>query len=261
MQCIYPHTLVPYRGLKKQMCFDEILQDVDGLKSARRINGSKSEFEVDEDCKRRLPDDVMKELHKELPDLSMNLLTDDSPVEYLKFIQKGDAGKAWHGEDIDVAKCIKSVEEVKGDYYPLVFNISEIHNKEFPYDSTFQSNNEIEKGGRSIVGIIGKKSTPYCKDKTSEVIGKFSVIHKPTNMNYWHVTLRIEIPKGSEPLKRGKAKQKRRFATEEILKAVLEKDYESTTRIRSKHYIDSNVCKIRRLISKWKRDHQCYCIP
>ena len=124
---------------------------------------------------------------------SMNLLGGTfRAADHLKLKQGGRGLNAWDGATfLTQDEMDRSYEEIEA--YPIYYDVSTFHKRTFPYEKSMPGGKNRHGSPQQEVGIVidaakvGWGETQSA-DKSYAVI---EIVHEPTFMNYWHVTLRV----------------------------------------------------------------------
>lgn len=136
---------------------------------------------------------------KNLAEMSVNLLGGDFMPEYVKFTPRGPKPLS---VDISFDVVYSYSPDAKGVY----MSISDINAHTFPSIRKFPTQQDYEKVKEAIedptesdkarlVAVFNKRKS-FSKETEYEVRYRISVMHRPTNANYWHC--QIEIAPDSE---------------------------------------------------------------
>ena len=123
---------------------------------------------------------------------SMNLLGGAFRVpDHLKLRQSGRGVDNWDGATFltqDEMDC--SYEEVEA--HPIYYDVRALHKKTIPYEKNMPHRKNFYGKSQSEIGSAIEAGKAGWGE--AQVIGKFNavleVVHEPSLMNYWHVTLR-----------------------------------------------------------------------
>lgn len=189
----YPEELVPKESYTLAMDFNAIMDDSCSLFVGRRMEGSPNELEEIDDNLYVMPDEVSENMVSKVPDMSMNILTTVSKIDYLKWQQTKNACEIWDGKIIDIKDFVGDVNFIPSSY-AIIYDARNLHGIKIPYTKSFNSKKEYMEGKKycdhveELIDANFTKRTPYPFSAQSKLN------HKPTNMNYWHVTLDIYEP-------------------------------------------------------------------
>lgn len=159
----YPETLLPQQGYKQvvidQLAGDYILVRQSSLPSEKLIDDNGGLY-----AESLLPEPFESNL-KQLYGWSCFLLGIFQKEHIHIKVKNGDRTKNWNYVD---SCAIPNDNEIEMNTLPPLFLlVKDVHNKDFPYPNPQQQNSKDTK-------------------KTTKLIGKCAVEHKPSNCNFWH---------------------------------------------------------------------------
>ena len=185
----YPKIILPRKSYVSQINFDSFTTNYDLIVIRRTDKDTKIAF--DELGKLRV--DALIPSLKEAPELSMNLFGGLFEIKHLKYIPKKDGLLEWKNQlNINLKDYLDSFE-IEEKVFPIFFLLNEIHNQHFPYDRSSQDPQIVKlkktmKKSRNANFIISK--------------GQTIVVHKPINLNYWHVEFHLKDMETNQIAKR-----------------------------------------------------------
>ena len=173
----YPLSILPKSQYIQRINIDKLYRDI-SLIIVRRSDKPKEEvfnkFGI-------MREDVIT--RGDIPGMSMNLLGGKFKYEHIRFNPVGEAAKTWtNNEKIfysQYRKCVNLLPLTT----PIFFEISNLHNIDFPYPRS--KDKDLEKLMNAL------QIEPIESDGKFELHGKSSISHEPTRLNYWHVEFQI----------------------------------------------------------------------
>lgn len=204
----YPIGLVPLPKYLQMIDLSSIIDASCPLFVGRRMNGDPQGFvEIDDDLY-LMPNEISQELSGHVPDMSMNMLTSISKVDYLKWQQIKSASDSWDGSEIKVQDYNDCVSFISSSY-AIIYKASNLHNINIPYKKSFNSMKEYQEGKQYVDYVEKLIDKNFQKSNEYDFTAISKLEHKPTNMNYWHVTLDIYEPDKDTFLKNNKGKYRK----------------------------------------------------
>lgn len=140
-----------------------------------------------------LKDDIIKQ--RDVPGFSMNLLGSFYLLKHIKFKAKSRGAFTWaQNTKIYMTDFIDDYEVVSV-YCPLTYDLNTIHNAIVPFTSQ-----ATDKGMKKDVENYYKawNLTPEITGTEYKFYGRMIIKHEPTNLNYWHVELKLFHPQNQE---------------------------------------------------------------
>jgi hypothetical protein len=178
---IYPDCLLPKNRYVSRINLEEIFEH-QLLFILRRSNKSFSETFIQVGEISILREDAID--YKEVPNMSVNLMGGKFVPDFLRFIPKDEGIKEWDGrERIFLYEYLKSYSVLPSEPCAIYFDASKIHNCSIPYNR--KKDKQVDKFYRL------KEFTPPFEEGKYKLTAELRVAHVPTNMNYWHVELKL----------------------------------------------------------------------
>lgn len=259
---------------------DEVMGVFPSLRVSRRMDIKDEDWKDLGDGISLLPEDIMrkyimnegenikeekKNRGSEIPDMSMSMITDKSRREYLGLVQGKIAREAWNGKNPKVEKYMGDIKQKDAEWHTISYRLDKLHNKTFPYQGKIKDRAEFENVKGEIViehrNEQAKKTVlkNFSKNQLYGFRAYMSVEHKPTMMNYWHVTLCVRAHSNSEPIKSSRSENNRNICEQAFLKILrqgYEIDYEHADRLDRKLYTVSSISwrKTNRYWNRISRD-------
>lgn len=223
---MYPPNLIPIKGWKKKIDIENA-PNFPVVRRVLRNLDEDSNFFIDLGqgvCHIKLEADLESLGLKSFVDLSMNIISEDSSIEssnYYHDILKCDDNKKgnWNGEEVFLNKY-GDVYHYTPSCYFLVFESKNLHNIQFPFHKKYNSVEEWNSEKDDIDSLI---DFVFNKNKTYSVMGKTTLKHDPTPLNYWHIVIDVHAPNSKPPLKNAKSKWKQDVQTS-IFENVIRKN-------------------------------------
>lgn len=172
----YPSCILPKVSYQAKLNIDDLVNNFD-IFLLRRSNKKKSETFNELGI---LREDAI--VGNEVPFLSMNLLGGLFKAKHCKYNpkMKTKATEKWDGNKrIYLADFINDYA-VLPITSQIVYNVKDIHNIPVPF-----SVSESNKDGKKLFEALKAKKV----GTRFELLGKTSIEHDPTNLNYWHAEL------------------------------------------------------------------------
>lgn len=205
---VYPIGLVPLPEYLQMIALSSIIDASCPLFVGRRMEGSPQGFvEIDDDLY-LIPDEISQTLTAHVPDMSMNMLTNISRVDDLKWQQIKSASDSWEGNEVNVDDFRDCVSIVSPSY-AIIYKASNLHHINIPYKKSFNSMKEYQEGKKYVDNVEKLIDKNFQKSNEYDFTAISKLEHKPTNMNYWHVTLDIYEPDKDTFLKNSKGKYRK----------------------------------------------------
>ena len=205
---VYPIGLVPLPEYLQMIDLPSIIDASCPLFVGRRMDGYPQGFvEIDDDLY-LIPNEISQTLTAHVPDMSMNMLTNISRVDDLKWQQIKPASDSWEGNEVNVDDFRDCVSKVSPSY-AIIYKASNLHNINIPYKKSFNSMKEYQEGKKYVDNVEKLIDKNFQKSNEYDFTAISKLEHKPTNMNYWHVTLDIYEPDKDTFLKSSKGKYRK----------------------------------------------------
>lgn len=191
----YPFSIIPKAAYKKQLDFIELTDKYPDLLVLRLVSGNESEFYSDGPGPKELTDRIFSGT---VQNLSMNLLGGKYKLKHYPFIPKNDgASDPWNGKKVDISRYKDSYQDISLSFY-VCFNVRDIDRKPYPFSVTFNDENERDIMKTKIEASLSERQILIDHDVVGKFISKtekvdvevyMQLVHRPNNLNYWHVTL------------------------------------------------------------------------
>jgi hypothetical protein len=172
----YPFRLLPKKNYFEKIQTEKLFEDIDCY-LVRRSNFDAIKTFINNEV-------IEKALFKEdneMPGLSMNLLGAKFKENHIIFNPKKIGSKPWtHFRSCFYLRELSELEiEIFNNSCPIFFKINDLNG----YKISF------ERGTKELNDILKRKaSSSGSKNNGKEILdGEVEVMHKPTNLNYWHI--------------------------------------------------------------------------
>lgn len=243
---------------------DEVADAMPSLMVARRIDLKDEDlidlgdgyYSLTEDMLRKylmnehpdMTDKEKKGAKSHIPDMSMSMMTDKSRRDYLKFRQTGKARNAWNGKNVKIGNYINDIKRSEGRWCSISYRVDKLHNKSIPYQGKFKDQKEFDKYKGDVGSVRDKKIIlkNFSKNNEYPLIAYMRLEHKPTMMNYWHMTLCIRPFKDSPDIKDSNSKRNQAICNQaftKILRVGYKINYDGRDVMDGRLYIDYTVTK------------------
>lgn len=206
----YPTSMFSYKGLTDSKNIDQILKECPNSAVVRRVIGKEDDFLRDMgDGTYTIPRETAKMMLEDAIDMSMNLYTTKCPIDNYHYLQnKQPACASWKSDiKFKIKDCKKHLRYEK-DCFSLVYPISHLHNKPGKYNRIYDKSSRVAYNEQLnyIEKAINAIDKSFSSSTTYQLSYQLKITHKPVNANYWHATLDIEAPSGSNLILRNKSK-------------------------------------------------------
>ena len=178
------------------MCTDEMLTLMGDFCLLRRCDcaedkGIKTELVGEGGCP-FLTHEALSD--QRIANMSMSLLGALFQKEDIRFKQTDEAMADWNGCNVDADRLILTfVEEVPEPWFTVIWCANGLHNQEVPYkkggikaDGYNQFKDEVERVRGIVLGTLAEYNAA-----ADPLYGLTKIIHRPSNLNYWHFTLDV----------------------------------------------------------------------
>jgi hypothetical protein len=256
----YPSGLVPYIGLVRKIEIPDLTKPENCFDVARRIRKDKLELIDLEDDYFIIPFAMRSDFFesRDVPDLSMNIMCRDSRPEGVNYNQLGIAHDKWDKKTVIPHKYAKFVKHE--DTVALVFKASDFHKKTIPYYKAILKKKDFD----DLVSYMDKEdeqtqqllNAQFASGNKYKVQGCMELEHKPTMMNYWHVTLVLHEA-GGKIVKKAQSEAQRsmcKFVIDHVLatKGIIDK--KGCKFLNPIYYLDTEVNSALASICRWFRN-------
>lgn len=119
---------------------------------------------------------------KDVPGLSMNLLGSFYLLKHVKFRTIGKGAQPWLNTKIYMTDFINHYE-VLNNFCPIIYKLNDLHNASVPFIN--KKNKDTDKF------IKANNLMPEIIETQYKLKGKIIIKHEPTNLNYWHIELKL----------------------------------------------------------------------
>lgn len=189
---VYPHKMVPYKGLSKSKTVDDLLT-VGDFAIARRIDLTAEEAGI------RMVGGVAllqrdalgaHQIYNFSPYLSTTLLGVGASLSDCAYRQTKPGDSDWDGEMVCPKNYVGCVEH-KSPCIQLVYVATNLHEQPVRYNKKFSKESEA----RAELALMKDSSIDvtvskwFDKSNSYPLTGKIFLRREPTMLNYWHVVL------------------------------------------------------------------------
>jgi hypothetical protein len=177
-----------------------------------------------------------KVIHQDdIPGMSMNLLGSYFKVEHIKYRLLREAANKWQGKTIFLSNYVDLIDQFI-IYSPIIYSSKTLHNVSIPF--IYDSN---DKAAKKDV-IAWEKATGLTAELVKEeyrLKGRLFLQHEPSNLNYWHVELKLFDAMKKEVKKYEGTRRKTAidYVLEHYLSIAYSEVPESLKKIDEKHYL------------------------
>ncbi|WP_289300746.1 hypothetical protein [Xylanibacter muris] len=140
-------------------------------------------------------------------DWSTNLLGGEFKIEDILWKQKGDGIIEWNEEDVDICDYDECYEQM-AQANSVFITVNCLHKTIVPYRRKFGSKGDLEQYAEKTHDIDKEIIEQYHAGYEPECHATVTVEHKPTKLNYWHMTIEITPRDLTEPMPRDGKKNK-----------------------------------------------------
>jgi hypothetical protein len=171
----YPIFILPNTRYKIKMDLDELLQR-NNVYIVRR-----SDLPLNESFNSAKKLKAAAIPLKRIPDLSTNLLGAFFKAKHIKYFVYKPGADAWNGLKVRIKNFNNSYKKAE-DSEPIFIEAKELQNIPIPFKAVNNSTNRNRAG-----------NLPFEPNEQNEIqlSGKTQLVHSPTNLNYWHIELKV----------------------------------------------------------------------
>lgn len=200
--CEYPIRLLPQRLYVKSIKVDKLCAQCTQPFLARRHDGETVPFHYIGG--RRILDEGV--INNDVLDWSTNLLGGGFKTEDICWGQHEHGTDEWDGEDVVLDNYEGCYEQISACCLFIAFN--SLHNITIPYKRRFGSIKDLEQYAEKTNDISMDIVNLWDINNEAECNATINVEHKPTMLNYWHMTIGITPKDFIEPMSRDGKKNK-----------------------------------------------------
>lgn len=196
--CEYPQRILPKKQYVDRIDINQLCSICKKTSLARRLDVETEPYHYIGNHK------LVNEgvINNDVLDWSTNLLGGEFKIEDICWRQKGDGCAEWNNEDIDICDYNSECYEQTTSKYCAFITIECLHNIEIPYKRRFGSKKDVEQYAEKTQDITIDVIKAWNQDNEPECHATIVVEHKPTMLNYWHMTVGV-IPRDfKEPISR-----------------------------------------------------------
>lgn len=200
----YPYEVVPKATYKKRLVFKALRSDHPNMFVLRMVKGRKEDYYDESSDNQELTDRIFQGT---IQNLSMNLLGGKFKIEHYSFRPKNDgASDEWNGGDVDLSLYKDSYIDETPSFY-VCFNADDIDGTTYPFPIKFSNQDERDSMEKKASAIFDEREIQIDQDVVDKFVSSedkvnvqvlMQLVHRPNNLNYWHVTLDTTRPDNSE---------------------------------------------------------------
>lgn len=187
----YPSRILPKTCFKNYIEFDSLFEGQTVYLLRRSDSPLDLTFNHLDDTY-TLKDDILN--LSDIPNLSVNLIGGRFKIKHAKFKLdiKSEACKLWDGKSSIFLSDHLNNYSISDTFCHIFFDSTNIHDLDVPYSKPYDK--KLENLLKSLEKDIKPENNKF------HFIGKIKFIPMPTNLNYWHVELKI-FDFNNEPIK------------------------------------------------------------
>lgn len=201
--CQYPIRILPQKRYVKNINIDELNEHCKKSFLVRRLAPDENPFH-NIGGQKLLKEGVIKD---DVLDWSTNLLGGEFKVEDIQWKQEGEGCSYWKGEEINIADyegCYTCLESV----YPVFIAIGKLHKMGIPYKRKFGQKSDVIHYAEDTHDLTKEDVEQWTPKEDPQCHATITVEHKPTKLNYWHMTVEITPLDFKEPMDRNSKRSK-----------------------------------------------------
>lgn len=201
--CEYPIRILPKEQYVRRIDVGLLHKECQTSLLARRLDAEECPFHYI-GGRKLLNEGVIND---DVLDWSTNLLGGEFKIEDVFWRQKGEGIEEWNDGDVDICKYNGCYEHTKSSYCVFIA-INSLHNITVPYKRVFGSKSDLEKYLEKTHDITVDAIEQQHAGYEQECRATITIEHKPTKLNYWHMTIEITPKDFTEPITRDGKKNK-----------------------------------------------------
>ncbi len=222
----YPRSILPKQNYTPLLNIDAMSKEAD-LFIVRRADVSCKEIFNEAGT---LKDDVIRS--KDVPRLSTNLLGSYYLLKHIKFRTMKNGAEPWlNRTKIHLLDFINDYEVLK-KICPIIYKLNNLHNAPVPFIN--------KKNKHSDNFIKANNLTPEIIGVEYKLKGKIKIVHEPTNLNYWHVELKLYDALDTEVTRKDDnawARSSKRYVLEHFLSVPMFETPKNIQAINKSYYV------------------------
>lgn len=194
--CDYPSRILPNRQYVRRINIDELHVKCQNSLLIRRLDSD--EYPFHEIGGRKLLNEGV--INDDVLDWSTNLLGGEFKIEDICWRQTLKGVAEWNGEEVDIHNYDGNYHQIVPTYY-IFIKINCLHKATIPYNRKFGSKKELEQYAKKTNDVT-KDNIDWYVDNEVECHATITIEHKPTMLNYWHMTIEITPRDFDKPMPR-----------------------------------------------------------
>lgn len=200
----YPNEVVPKPTYKKRLAFKTLRSDYPTMLVLRMVKGRKEDYYDKSSENYELTDRIFQGT---IQNLSMNLLGGKFKIEHHSFRPKNDgASDEWNGGEVNLSKYKGSyIDEIPSFY--VCFKVDDIDGATYPFPIQFDNQQDRDSMEVRATAVFAEREVQIDHDVVDKFVSSaekvnvqilMQLVHRPNNLNYWHVTLDTTRPDSSD---------------------------------------------------------------
>lgn len=181
----YPDDIIPKSSWVMKIDIEGLLSDNIYAMIVRRLDGEENQLTRVMNGQRFITQCAMDQMID--PDLSMSLLGGGFLLENHVIRPRKEIDIPWNGQNVDKNTFTDQIVKIN-PAYPAVYYVYDLHNREVPYNKGYNKEKDAYKTLNNNK-IIDRIKDIFPENKQIQYLGRTQINHKPTQWNYWHVTL------------------------------------------------------------------------
>ncbi len=184
--CEYPIKILPKKQYVKCINIDDLCAQCKRAVLVRRIDCDELPFHYIGGYK------VLNEgiINDDVLEWSTNLLGGDFDIKDICWRQFGKGIEEWNEGDVNICDYSGSYEQIKSVNYVSIY-LCRFHNKNIPYKRKFGSRKDLEQYTEKTKELNKDIIEHWSSENEFDCIATITIVHKPTMLNYWHMTIEI----------------------------------------------------------------------
>lgn len=220
---LYPDLLIPQKEYKckSDTIIDELCAKQDFYIS-RRVDGSFDSLTYFQGGQYRLKDDALQCYDERL---SMNILGAGFMISNTRLHAQKPASDDWNGETVDKYQYADKIE-IKDPSFAAIYLARKVNHRRVPYSRDFDKQGKADDLQKKLVEIQDL-AHQRLDNKKLRLCAVVSLIHSPSNVNYWHIEMRLQPSEVESSIKDAKAVWKQTMLSavrEEVFRVILNID-------------------------------------
>ena len=200
--CNYPIRILPRRQYVDRINVNDLCIKCNQSVLLRRLDSEGKPFHII-GGRKLLNEGVISE---DVLDWSTNLLGGEFKIEDICWRQKNGGIADWNGGDVKICDFDECYQHVETPYYVCIA-VNRLHKITIPYKRRFGSRQDLEQYVEKTNDITKEDIAQYIGGEL-ECRATITIEHKPTMLNYWHITIGITPRDFTDPMPRNSTKNK-----------------------------------------------------